>query len=165
MANHNILSKLDRAIVAYIISQGAGTAADVYPSRRSLNKELPCTIVYSEHGTDTIPYTAVFEVDVAIMVRSDPSLDYGETDEDVPREDADARTAATFDLFYADMDNLGAALGATITSYGRALGGDMADFTAQNVRPISVESSFDEKGTSWTDTLNLKVLCCPSNVS
>ncbi len=41
MAYHFLDSKLDRALVAYLIEWGAGTADNCYPALRSLNKPLP----------------------------------------------------------------------------------------------------------------------------
>jgi hypothetical protein len=47
MAYQFLDSKLDRALVAYLIDEGAGSVANCYPALRSLGKELPNITVHT----------------------------------------------------------------------------------------------------------------------
>jgi len=166
--SHNILSKTDRALVAYLVSEGAGTVDDVYPAKRSADKDVPCTVCYSERASLTHPYAAVYEVTVAIMIKTVPAVDVDE-DPDAPKAASEERVGATFDLFFAGLDSASDKLADAITAAARAsaaLGDeDLEDFTCQGVTVKGPEAGFDAKGNVWVDTLNLELLVCPANVS
>ena len=166
MASHNILSKTDRALVAYLISCDAGTAADIFPAKLSLDKPLPCTICYSERAREITPHTAVYEVTVAILVRTDPSIDVG-IDEDEPKETSETRVGDTFDCFFDQVEHSGHELADAITSAARAADADLAAFTVQDIEVTGQEAGFENRGgaNAWTDTLNLTLIVCPANVS
>jgi hypothetical protein len=167
VASHNILSKTDRALVAYLISIGVGTAADTDPAKRSVEKALPCTVCYSQRATLISPYSGVYEVTCAIMIKTDPSIDFGETEAD-PKNVSEDRVAATFDAFFDQLDSAGDKLAAAITAAARASSNpadsDLEDFTIQDISVTGVEAGFDQRG-SWLDTLNLELLVCPKDVS
>ena len=164
MADHNILSKLDRALVAYLISVGAGTADDVYPAKRSDEKGLPCTVCYSQSASLVHPFTGDWAIDVSIMVKTDPCIDVDQ-DAAEPKATSEARVAATFDAFFAGLDSTGDKLAEAITAAVRASGdADLATFTVINVTPKTVEAGFDQKGNAWIDTLDLEIICCSADV-
>lgn len=170
---HNILSKNDRALMAYLVARGAGTFADVFPAKRSLNKELPCTVCWSEKGAP-IRNTGNYTLATSIMVKTAAPVDAG-VDPGQPRLDSDARIRATFDAFFT-MDTGGTdfdstVVAAQVTASARALAiadpanhADLADYTCLDVRDMGPEAAFSENGDAWVDTLNLEVDCCPSNV-
>ena len=84
IGSHNILSKVDRAIVAYLIESGAGTADDIYPAKKSDDKLLPCTVVFSQRAVAEPPYSGTYEVSTAIMVKTNASIDTDDLDGEVP---------------------------------------------------------------------------------
>jgi hypothetical protein len=168
---HNILSKCDRALVAYLIAQGAGTEGDIFPAKNSAGKEAPCTICWSERFEEEGAYSGTFCVHASVMVRTQAAVDYGE-EANAPKLTSEARVRATFDAFYTDVDTAGDKLAAAITAAARASGpddnpGDLADFTALNVSVKSGEAAFDERhdGSVWVDTINLEITCAPADVS
>jgi hypothetical protein len=164
---HNVLSKLDRALVAYIIAQSAGVAADTVPGKLSLDKPLPLTVCSSEQASELpeAPYSAVFKVDSAIIEKSEAAIDAGAADS-APKGATEDRVAKTFDCFYTDVDSAGDKLAADITAAARATAdADLADFTVINVSVKNVQAGFDEEGSAWMDTMNLEVICCPKNVT
>ena len=168
---HNLLSKCDRALVAYIVAQAAGTGGDTFPAKQSGARGLPCTICYSDKAVEAAPYSGTYIVTASINVRTEAPADAGETEAQKPL-DSDARVAATFDLFHKDEDTSGNSLADDITAAARALAaqdpahyGDLNDLTIQDVILKGIEAGFDQGGVAWTDTLNLELLACPANIS
>jgi hypothetical protein len=172
---HNLLSKLDRALMAYLIAKGAGTAADVFPAKRSELKALPCTVLYSEKGTEIANNSGAYSCKTAVMVKTVAVNDIGQVAE-TARLASETRVAKTFDLFKQNFDapaadTSGEALATDITAAARALAisdpthhADLADFTALDVIDKGIEAGFDDNDV-WVDTLNLEIPCCPGNVS
>lgn len=171
MAFHNILSKADRALVAYLVNLGAGTTADVWPAKRSEDKFLPCTICWSHSAKpcDGVPYSGVYEVEAFIEVRTPGVIEENQT-ADEPRQSSDDRVAAAFDCFFQNVDSSGEKLGEAITLAGRGSGQtDLSDFTVLNCRVVDVNQGFnsrikEQRGNAWIDVLHLELTCCPSDV-
>jgi len=163
--SHNILSKTDRALVAYIISMAAGTAETVYPAKRAGDKSFPDTICFSSRARMETPHSGVYIVSAMVQVRTDPSIDVDETEED-KKEASEERVALTFDAFMAGVDSSSATLAEAITAAARATGDtDLQDFTVQSCTVEKTEAGFSEKGNAWLDTLDLELVVCPRNVS
>ena len=167
---HNLLSKNDRALMAYVISVGAGTAADVFPAKRSGDKTAPCTICWTKKA-DPYNYSGTYTAQASVIVRTLAPVDDGQAAE-APRLDSEQRVAKTFDAFHMDLDQAGDKLGEDVTNAARALAasdpvnhGDLEDYTALNVTVKSVEAGFEENTEAWNDMINLEIVCCPSNVS
>lgn len=165
MAYHNILSKNDRAIVAFLVANDAGTNSDTWPAKRSQDKSTPCTIVYSEEADEVATGTSCFACKTSVIVKTDGADDAGET-VGTARLASDARTATVFGLLF----NAGNTLATEITSAAHALAAsdptnhaDLAHYTCDHVQigAPATEQSFDESGV-WTETLNLIVTCRPS---
>jgi hypothetical protein len=172
---HKICSKNDRALMAYLTSAAiaAGTVADVYPAKRSGIKTLPCTICWTRRATEIGKgqNTGTFELEVAVMVRSLAPSDAGETPE-AKREASDLRVGKTFDAFYKDVDTAQDKLAEDITTAARALAisdpanqSDLADYTCLGLEVDDIEAGFEETGSAWVDTLNLKMTAAVGNVS
>jgi hypothetical protein len=168
---HNLLSKNDRALVAFIIAGGAGTANDTFPAKTSREKEtFPTTYCFSQSGTgEDFPYSGTYNIKAKIQVQTMAAVNKDQ-DPSEPRLNSEERVAKTFDLFHNDVDSAADKLAADITAAARALAAadpdnhaDLADYTCQDVKLVSVEQ--DVEGDCWVDTLNLEMVSCPSNVS
>lgn len=173
MAFHDILSKCDRALVAYLISKGAGTVADTFPGKRSLTKQLPCTICFSDSATppEGLCYTGTFTVQAVIMVKSAAPIEDGQAEDD-PSIAASARIKPIYDAFFFTETSAGDTLGEDITTAARATGdADLQNLTILNceVKHITAgtnpRSPLIAQGNAWIDALHIELLACPSDVS
>lgn len=171
MASLNLLSKLDRALVAYLISQGAGTLENIFPAKRSLGKTLPITIIWAQKSTEDPPCSGDYMCDTAVMVKTPPLDSAGDAD-NAKRVSSDALVAAVFDELKRGLDSGSETLAAAITTAARALAvsdptnhADLADFTALAVLDGGMEQGLNEELDVWVDTFNLQILCCGKNVS
>ena len=170
MSFHNLLSKNDRAIAAYLIANGVGTAADVFPGKTASAKVIPCTVIYSDRGNEVAPFSATYELETAVMVKTRAGVDEGAGPQD-SRLASELRVAETFDLFHIAVDSSAELLAANITSAARALAiadpannADLADYTAIGMRSKTIEAGQEEDGDAWIDTLHITVVCAPSDI-
>lgn len=169
---HNILSKNDRALVAYLISAGAGTTANTFPAKRSADKALPCTVVWSEDNACDGP--AGYVIKCSVMVRSSALDEVGETDE-TARLAAEARLAAVDDALMTGVSTQSGdtyELAELITTAARALAaadqvahGDLAAYTCLACRKTGDEAAFEENTDTWVDTINLELTVVAADVS
>lgn len=172
----NILSKCDRAIVAYIISQSAGTIANTFPAKRALTKSLPLTIVWSQSATEAPPGSGNYWVDCKIICKSSAQVGTDTTAEALVAA-SEARFSAVADALNRKDPNNAYALPDAINAAARAKSAaddlldpkgpdvDLADFTVQGVVDKGPELDISENGDVWSDGVNLSVYCCASNVS
>lgn len=151
----NVLAKTDRALVNYLISQGVGTAENIYPFKRSLDKALPCIICHSTRAINIIPFDGTVEVEAAIYIRTLATLDVAETDEE--------KVSASDDLVENAMDALnrfgdGAQGGGDLADEITAAGG--SGFVCDDVSVESVECNVDfaRQSEAWTDIVNLRLV-------
>jgi len=172
MANyHNLLSKCDRALAAYLLSKGAGTSDDVLPAKNSAERPLPATVCFSSKGAEAAPYSGTYLIESSIMVRTGGAVELNAGASDARRA-SEERVAKTFDAFHTNLDSSGDKLADDITAAARALAianptdhGDLADFTVQNVMIKGVDAGFEDGTVVWIDTLDLQLVACPSDVS
>jgi hypothetical protein len=165
MGSYNILSKCDRALVAYLISEDAGSAADVYPAKRSEDKAFPNTVVFASKARLSTPHSGVWVVDVMVQVRTDPNVDVDQT-ADEKKVSSEERVSATFDALYSQTDSSSAALADAITAAARATAdSDLEEFTVQAVTVEQLEAGFDPKTNAWTDTMDLELVVCAADVA
>lgn len=152
MGSHRILELTDAALVAYLISEGAGTADDVFPSKSVGDKSLPCTICEagSWGSPDGMEYTGNSEVSAVVTVKTAGFI----SDSATTIDDSGSRVSATFDSFYNPDPQ---ALGAAITAAAEAAGLTM---TCIACRVTGGDRSFE--GGAWMNSINLDLLCCPS---
>ena len=170
---HNLGSKLDRALVAYLIGQGAGTARDVLPSNHSGTREVPFTVVSAHRGTPNPAAMGTYDVDVRVQIEGLAGNQPGRGSRHQNRLLFDARVAKTYDALHLSTD--GVSLLATadaITAAGRALAvsdpdndADMVDFGCLYMTDLGFDRGEpkDEPGT-FLEILNLRCRCCPSAV-
>lgn len=161
---HNILSKCDRALVAYIIAGGAGTEDDVWPLKRSLLKDvLPCTVCESRRAQiqDATAFSGNYEISALVKVRSEGlSATESENEADAPREEAEDRVSETFDLFFLSEGQSGEDLGTAITTAAND-----SKFTCLSCSVEGVEQGFEREGMGWVDIIHLNLVCAPSTIA
>jgi hypothetical protein len=169
---HRILSKCDRAFVAYLVACEVGGPGQVVPAKRSGNKDLPLVIAYSESYT-TIRNTGCYTVQMALQVKTPASVEVGAGEADPPA-DSDELVAEVIDALYTIAD--GSAwdskkMAAQITVAARTLAAtdpnyaDLADFTILDVRHTGGEAGIVEGDlAAWTETVRLEIDCAPSDV-
>jgi hypothetical protein len=170
---NRLRSKLNRAICAYLIKEGCGTAADTAPENSQQIKSYPNTTVRAGIATPNPALTGNRDIPVHIGIRGSAVRDPANlTDVTTARKAFDDRLASVYDAL---MQGDGATLRATaaaITAAGRALAisapgtnADMADFTCQAWYDGGEgDAEPDQEGTRWEEILIFRAFCAPSNV-
>lgn len=156
----NILHKCDKALVAYLVSLGAGTIDDVVTAKRSQVKFLPVTTCES-HNADPLAnnLSGEYEVDASISVRTSGLGDAADNAADVPATQAGDRVAKTFDAFNIVQDQSGEALATAINAAATSV----SDFKMLDVQVRKIRAGFEAKGDAWCDIIDLKIICCPND--
>ena len=171
MAFHNILSKCDRALMQYIILNGAGTSADVFPGKASADKPIPCTICYA-HSANVdreAPYAGNYNVEAFVEVMTSGVQEQSDQPTD-PAQRAISRTEQTFDLFFKDDPESGRITADALNQAAKTHpDADMQDFHAYDVRVQSITQGFNprspkQSGLAWEDCLHLEIFCCPAAI-
>lgn len=170
---HNLLSKADRSLVAYLVSKEAGTTDDVFPGKRSgVVSATPATICYASHAKETMPNSSVFDVEAEVSVWTQAAIE-NPAEQPLDLEVAsERRVAKTFDSFFEGRGCSNEAVAIAITAAARAKASsdpvrsaDLADYTCLEVRIGDPEAGFDENTGMWVDRLPLILVCCPKDVS
>jgi hypothetical protein len=157
MAVYNLLSKCDRAVVAYLISDGAGTSADVFPAKQSSNlPNPPFTVVMSESGSEEVQFSGLYNVATTIEVHTNACPD-NDQDTEQMRLDSDDRVAATFDAMHDKLFQCGDQLADLITA--AAASASITDFSVDNVTDFKFSQGRGEKDGEWIDTLEFRLIC------
>jgi hypothetical protein len=184
MAYNKLRSKVNRAIAAYLVTQGAGGPDDVSPANSTGKKGFPFTTVQATLSKPEVQLTGLRRVSVHISIKGSAVQNPDEPNPDQSRKDFDDRVGATYDAMMQSDD--GQTLRATadaITTAGRALAvdasngvdpvqvlraannADMVDFTCQNVYDTGEgDGEADGEGCSWEEILMFDVIASPSNV-
>jgi hypothetical protein len=174
VGRYNILSKVDRALTAFVISEGAGTTQDTFPGKLASDRvKPPFTVCYSESGREKIENSGEYLVKACIHVYTNCAPARPSETADQIKLDSDDRVASVFDCFHIEAaDQSGASLADLITAAARASAySDLLDFTVLDVTLGDMEQGdtgkTGNKGMSeqWIDSLNLTLLCVPANVS
>ncbi len=173
---HKILSKTERAIVAYLVAQGV-TGAMIVSGKNSNVKTLPVVIIWAKHWEVSPPHGTEFMVDVTISVKVSAPPDAGET--------AEGRLAASnallgpvFGSFTEPDANNGGDIPNNINTAAYAAAAadpddaannkDLSDFTCLNIVSQSGDSDGGktEDGMDvWIDSMDLKLRCSPYAIS
>ncbi len=171
----NVGSQLDRAIVAYLISVEAGTAANTYPSYCSTDKVFPNTTVKSHASAHDPDLTANEIFNVAIMAKFNAREETANPE--AKRKAADERIGLIMAaLLQSDDGQTLKATARAITAAGRALAtsdnatvaannADMADFTLQHwYYKGAVRGTPEDESCAWVEVRNFQATASPSNV-
>jgi hypothetical protein len=162
VAYHNILNKLDGALAAYVIAEGAGTEDDVYTAKRPESKEIPNTVCSSDSFTEEPARSGNFLVQASVHVITQACVDLNETADEITAL-SDERVASTFDLFYAVEDQDGSVLAAAVTA--AATGAGITELTVFSVTVKGGDRGRREKDGAWVDTLELEIYCAASAIA
>lgn len=182
MSYHNLRSKLNRAVAAYLVSAGCGSVNDILPAQSTATRPYPNTTVKSTIGTPDPPLSGDYRVKLHISIKGSATQGVSEPNPQLSRVNFDNRVSQTFDALM-ESDN-GIDLEATavlITAAGRALAvpadgspaailfaqnnADMADFSClQWVDGGFGDGPANDEGCSWEEILIFDVLACASNV-
>lgn len=164
MARHNVLSKTDRALVAYLTANLVGVEVGIYPAKRSEDREVPYVVVFSERAKQDPPGSGHWDLEVAVMIKTAaaPTQDVSETAQDI-KDQSEEIEGAIIDLFLsgAHPGQQDTELEDDITSAAQASGAagdsDLSDFVVTDCSLKDQEAGFDAKGNNWVTTLNLEV--------
>lgn len=179
-----LLSKLARAISAYLISEGCGSVDDILPYHSALKKRpLPnTTIDFLTVANPEPELTGNNRVTVAIIIRSSTSLPVGEPNSDAPWVAHNARIDSHRAALMKTSDNCTLRATATaINEAGRDLAtdheldesetqraannADMVNFTLIEIHDAGLGTGkADEGGNYYEDVLLFSCLACESNV-
>lgn len=161
---HNVLAITDRAVAAYLKAETGFSR--VYPFKNSAGKELPCVIVHASPATPIAPFSGNYDVEVAITIRTLANVEAGQQESD-PLSDSDVLLDEIMSALhrFGDGEQSGGTLADSITVEARLIG--LTKFTCQGYGITSLQSSIEDSGDSnvWTDTINLTLNVCPSDVS
>lgn len=160
---HDIRSKCDNALVAYLISAGAGDEDTIYPAKRALDKETPpYTVIVSTNAKETVPYSGNWMVDVSIETHTNAAPDANESEADLAEDSIDLAGAIRDALMsFGTGEQSGCSLADEISSAAQAAGGL---FTALNVRIVEMDGGRTNKQGEWLDTITIQVECVGANI-
>jgi hypothetical protein len=181
----NLQSKLERAIVAYLISKQCGTAADIFPFESVRTRSFPNTTVDTAIAVPDPLGSGNYRIPTLTSVKGSAAVAPGAVNPAAPRMAFDARVALTGDML-AQTDNQEdlKATAVDITTIGRALAvdasngadpvqvqiaannADMADFTihAWFERGFGKTTAKDD-GCAWEIVILHEAVCCASAIN
>jgi hypothetical protein len=176
MSYHRTRSKLNRALCAYLVSVGAGSAGDTTPANSGGGKGFPNTTVQATLSKPEVPLTGLRRISVHVSIKGSAVLGVGEPNPEVARVNFDNRIAAVYDaLMQSDDGQTLHATAALITAAGRALAvpvdaspeaalfaannADMAEFTCQAWYDAGEgDGEAEGEGCAWEEVLLFEAL-------
>lgn len=180
---NKLRSKVNRAVAAYLVSQGCGSFQDTVAANTQAPTGYPNTTVHATLSLAEVNMTGLRRVKLQISIKGSATTDPGQPNEDSVRVQFDNRIALVYDAMMQTDD--GQTLRYTaraITAAGRALAvsqqpgnpdsdqlaannADMVDFTCQAVYDMGEgDGEPSEDGTAWEEILLFDILASPSNV-
>jgi len=170
---HNLRSKLNRAIAAYLIGAGAGTVDDTFPATSVKPKGYLNTTIKSQIGRPEVPNTGIYRITVHVIIRGSAVMENAEPNLESARLGFEDRLSTVCDALM-QSDGRGLKVTATaITAAGRALAtgddaannADMGDFTVTAWYDAGFGAGeADAEGTAWEEVLIFEAVCCAKNV-
>lgn len=150
MADSNLLSKAEQALVAVIVAGlGSSGSGNVFTGKASGDKSAPCVICACDAAIEEDPpYSGNYWVDAAVIVKYIAGREADEVD---PKANADVTLATVVDIVN-DSALAGSLSSAAVTG-----------FTCFGTVPNGMESNQEED--HWQDTFRLRLYCCPSDIS
>jgi hypothetical protein len=180
-----LLSKVSRAVRAYLISKGCGSVSDIFPYHSAVaTRNLPNTTVDFLSTASPEPIlTGNNRIIVALIIRGSVTVPDKEPNPDYAWVTHNARIDAHNEAMTQTDDDFETLkkTARDITAAGRALAvaaddtdaevkraannADMEDFTLIEIHDAGFGAGkADEEGTYWEDVLLFSCLACESNV-
>ncbi len=173
---YNTRSQAARAIVAFLIQEGAGTVNDTFPLNFRGIKELPNTVVHPAIFKEIEEGCGTYQGQVLVKIRSSASENPGNTANEVARPFFDDRSAKVLAKLRQSDDGQSLQYTADgITDAGRALktstdrkvaavNPDMDQFTCQYWRFVGFgDGEPDGEGAWWEEILIFEIICNSSD--
>jgi hypothetical protein len=176
-------SKLNRAVCAYLISQGVGSTEDTVPAYSQGTYAFPNTTVRATLGTPDPPFSGNYRITLHVSIKGSAVQSAQDPNGDLAHIEFDERVAAVQDALMMGngCDSL-ADTAAAINAAGRALAvaqdpsdpasvqqaannADMVDFTLiQWIDRGFGDGMADAKDCTWEEILIFEAYCCSRNV-
>lgn len=169
----NFGSQLDRAIVAYLIAMGAGTAADTFPAYQSGTKKLPNTTIRAFQSQHEVKGSGNEVYNVSIQSKFPAAVQPGQSNPHANWLGSDRRIGLILAAMLQTDDGETLRKVATdITTAGRALAvsdptnnSDMAEFTLEEIYfRGSARGTPEEDATAFVEVRNFECHGCPLNL-
>lgn len=175
-------SKLERAIVAYLISVDCGDEEDIFHSMSMGTRGFPNTTVLPVNGTPEPKFTGDYRIQVWVSIKGSASTGTDETNPLAGQVAFIQRVQQTWDALMQTDDEQTLRYTATaITAAGRALAvavdasdeaiqfaannADMADFTVIEWEDAGFgQGKADPQGHDWERVLMFSALAASANV-
>lgn len=178
----SLRSKVDRAVVAYLKSQGV--ADHIYPFNYSGTREFPSVTVKAGRprgmpSTSEVKYSGDYRFLVTINVQHQGNVQEGE-DSEKNRVALDELTKAVYEALMQSADsgpnqNNLKATAALIQAAGRALktnpitaiannNADMDEFSMTHWEESALDADVNEDGNAFIEILLFECVACASNV-
>jgi hypothetical protein len=179
VAYSNLRSKLNRAVVAHLISEGCGTAANVIPflsrTEKTIQNSEPNTVVRARVGKPRVMFSGVYDVVLQITIRGSAVQELADDDAGLQtaRLAFEDRVARTYDAMMQSDDGQSLSWTAkSITSLGRGLAvidsvndGDMDEFTCLSLQDAGFgDPNPNDQECVWEEVLLFEACCCASNL-
>jgi hypothetical protein len=169
-------SKLDRAIVAYLIAQGVGDNTNIFPANSSRDRSLPNLTIHASGGSHEFPLSGTYRFNVRVICKYPAAIQpdaADPTNSETNRLAADALFAAAVDaLMQGESGTSTLAVTATaITTAGRDLAttdpdnhADMADFTCIQWLDTGFDGGVpEEESSAWAEIATFQAVVTSAN--
>lgn len=178
----NVCSQCDRAIRAFLISQGCGSAEDINVAYSVSTNTYPNTVVKSISSTHLVENSGLERIQVQLQFKQTAAIDPGEPNPEFTRVQLDLRVGQSLAAMLQTSDNYTLdATAALITVAGQALAvsdgspagnqsalnnADMAQFTMQHLYyKGAARGQPDDDNASWVEVRNFECDCDPLAIS
>jgi hypothetical protein len=152
MGTHALLDKAEKAVIAYLISEGVGTESNILPKKKAADLPNPPFIqVGAGKPTETVKRSGNWTVPITVEVHTNAAPDRGDSTEQLESESVDLASAC-FDVLNAGIDQDGSLLADAITAVANGL-------VIQDTDVKGPESGFTDKDKEWVDSLDLDLIC------
>ena len=168
-------SKLDRAIVAYLIAQGVGDNTNIFPANSSRDRALPNLTIHASGGSPEFPLSGTYRFNVRVICKYPGAIQPTDelTNYETNRLAADELFASAVDaLMQGETGTSTLAVTATaITTAGRALAdsdpanhADMADFTCIQWLDTGFDGGVpEEESSTWAEIATFQAVVTSAN--
>jgi hypothetical protein len=156
MATHSLLDKAEKAVIAYLQSEGVGDSSNILPKKKAADLPNPPFIqVGAGKPTETVKRSGNWTVPITVEVHTNAAPDVGESTDTLEVESTDLASTC-FDVLNAGIDQDGSQLADDISAAAAAAG---IGLIIQDVDVKGPESGFTDKDKEWIDSLELDLIC------